>query len=253
MDCYLLTCNTRIVIIITSPYNVDATAPSRSQYHDWGEIDEESGASCQFSNRPSRGLRGGGDSAAACGVRVGSAIQPSGKHSEVSQPMQAIDLFGVLSPITGECGGEALRLLSRLWHAVVIKIVPPHHVPQRLLTQVGTDKMLPLRRSDPTMDLASRPPAEETRHLPVDKSHDLVIVDDAVGRAKVVVHETYIRVSIGIREDNVPFEWIDTVVGADVGIFDDIAASPPSVSGFNSVQQPKYLPCLLLKTLLLTL
>ena len=55
------------------------------------------------------------------------------------------------------------------------------------------------------MDLASRIPAKEAGHFPVNKPHDNVVVNDDVGRVEVVVHEAYIGVKIRIREDQVPF------------------------------------------------
>ena len=76
------------------------------------------------------------------------------------------------------------RHLSDLRHTLIVKVIPPHHALERLLTQVGVDKVLPLRRPDPPVDFPGRLSAEETGHFPVDKPHDLVIVDNAVGRPK---------------------------------------------------------------------
>src|SRR6266699_5648327 len=83
-------------------------------------------------------------------------------------------------------------------HTIVIKIAPPHNVLKHLLTQVSIGKMLSLRCFDPPVDFASRLPAEKASHFPVNESHDLVIVDYAVGLGEVVVRETQIRVGIGV-------------------------------------------------------
>lgn len=82
-------------------------------------------------------------------------------------------------------------------HTIVIKIAPPRKILEHLFTQVSIGKMLSLGCSDPPMDFTSRLPAEKSSHFPVNKSHDLVIVDYAVGLGEVVVHEAHVRVDIG--------------------------------------------------------
>ncbi|KAL2105152.1 hypothetical protein VUR80DRAFT_8924 [Thermomyces stellatus] len=134
--------------------------------------------------------------------------------------------------------------LLHLRHTLAVKVVPPHHVLERLLTQVGVDEVLPLRCPDSSVDLGGRLPAKETSHFLVNDPHDLVIVNNAVGRAEMVVHETDVRVCIGIGEYDVIFQRIDTAVGEDVGIL-DVAAGPAPIGGLDGMQQPEDLPCLL--------
>lgn len=139
----------------------------------------------------------------------------------------------------------------KLGHTIVIKIVPPHNLQKPLLRYIGINKMLPLRCSDPTMDFASRLPAKEARHFPIDKSHNLVIVNDAVGLGKVIVHKTHIRVGriIGVRgEEDLCFQRVDTAVGQDVGIWDDVAPTRLTcIRRLDGVQLSKHLLCLLLE------
>lgn len=58
--------------------------------------------------------------------------------------------------------------------------------------------MLPLRRSNSTVDFASRLPAKETSHLPINKPDNPVIVNYDVGLGEVVVHETHVKVSFSV-------------------------------------------------------
>lgn len=90
------------------------------------------------------------------------------------------------------------HLLSKLGHTIIIKIIPIHNFLKPRLTQVGIGKMLPLRRSDPAVHYASRLPAKEASHLPINKPNNPVIVNYAVGLGEVVVHETHVRVGVGV-------------------------------------------------------
>jgi hypothetical protein len=80
----------------------------------------------------------------------------------------------------------------------VIKIIPKHNFLKPRLTQVDIGKMLPLGRSDPTVDFASGLPAKEASHLPINKPNNPVIVNYAVGLGEVVVHETHVRVLVDV-------------------------------------------------------
>lgn len=138
-------------------------------------------------------------------------------------------------------------------HTIIIKIAPPHNVLKNLLTHVSIGKMFSLRCSDPPVNFTSRLPAEKPSHFPVNESHDLIIVDYAVGLGEVIVHETEIQVIVGVREEYVSFKRMDTAVGEDGWISDDVVSSLASISGLDSVQLLKDLSCLLFEAFLLFL
>lgn len=58
--------------------------------------------------------------------------------------------------------------------------------------------MLSLRCSDSSVDFASRLSAEKASYFLINKTHDFIVVDYVIGLDEVVMHETYIRVGIGV-------------------------------------------------------
>lgn len=113
--------------------------------------------------------------------------------------------------------------------------------------------MLSLGRSDPTVHFAGRLPTKEASHLPINKPNNPVIVNYAIGLGEVVVHETHVRVSVGVREEDISFQGMDTAIAQDVGILDDVGASPATIRGLYYVELSKYLSCLLFECFLLAL
>lgn len=58
--------------------------------------------------------------------------------------------------------------------------------------------MLPSGRPNPPVNLAGRLPAEESSHLPIDQSHNLVVINDTIGLSQVAMHKAQVRVGNSI-------------------------------------------------------
>jgi hypothetical protein len=55
------------------------------------------------------------------------------------------------------------------------------------------------------MDFASRLPTEESSHFPINEPNDPIIVHNAIGLGKVVMHEAHVRVGIAVKEKDLQF------------------------------------------------
>jgi hypothetical protein len=55
------------------------------------------------------------------------------------------------------------------------------------------------------MDFASRLPTEESSHFPINEPNDPIIVHNAFGLGKVVMHEVHVRVGIAVKEKDLQF------------------------------------------------
>lgn len=91
------------------------------------------------------------------------------------------------SGLSGDWGRHLLTLTSR--NVAVIKIVPKHNILKALFAQRGIHEMFPLRSSDPFMNFPSRLPTKESSHFPIDKSHNLVVINDTIGLGEVIMHK----------------------------------------------------------------
>lgn len=96
--------------------------------------------------------------------------------------------------------------------------------------------MFPLRSPNPSMNFASRLPTKESSHLPIDKSHDLVTVDNTIGLGKIIVHKAQVRVSISVGKDNPSFQGIDPAVAENIRILDNMGPSPASIMRLDGMQ-----------------
>lgn len=65
-------------------------------------------------------------------------------------------------------------------HAIIIQVIPVQEIRKFLFTQLDVHEMLPLRRSNPTMNLTRSFLFEEARHFPIDEAHNSVMIDYTV-------------------------------------------------------------------------
>lgn len=99
------------------------------------------------------------------------------------------------------------------------------------------------------VDLTGCLPTKETGHFPINKAHDLVILDYAIGHGEIIMHEAHVRVVVVLGEKDICFQGLDAAVGENVWIPNDVVASTDytAVSRRDIAQRSKYVSCLLLE------